>query len=150
VYYTSHKLKLHNEYLVCKVMVKYCRDQARDELWLMMGGGAAAGAAGGVPILGALAFQTSLTAVQVAVVTRISKVYGVDLIPGIGAGAAVGAIMAMGGSQLLFRIAGGVAGVIPGVGGLIQPGIGAGAVKAFGEAAIAYFEQMYPNKIYSA
>ena len=90
-------------------MVQYCRDQARNELWLMMGGGVAAG----------------------------------------GAGAIAGAIMVMGGSQLLFRLGGGVAGVIPIIGGLIQPGIGAGAVKAFGEAAIAYFEKMYPDKIYS-
>ena len=30
-------------------MPKYCRDQARDELWLMMGGGAAIGIAGGYP-----------------------------------------------------------------------------------------------------
>lgn len=130
-------------------MVKYCRDQARDELWLMMGGGVAAGAAGGVPLLGAVAFQGGLTAVQVAVVTRIAQVYGVDLIPAGGAGAIAGAIMAMGGGQLLFRLGGGVAGVIPIVGGLIQPVIGAGAVKAFGEAAIAYFEKMYPDKIYS-
>jgi uncharacterized protein (DUF697 family) len=130
-------------------MVQYCRDQARNELWLMMGGGVAAGAAGGVPFLGAVAFQTGLTAVQIAVVTRIAKVYDVDLIPAGGAGAIAGAIMAMGGSQLLFRLGGGVAGVIPIVGGLIQPGIGAGAVKAFGEAAIAYFEKMYPDKIYS-
>lgn len=115
----------------------------------MMGGGVAAGAAGGVPFLGAVVFQTGLTAVQIAVVTRIAKVYDVDLIPAGGAGAIAGAIMAMGGSQLLFRLGGGVAGVIPIVGGLIQPGIGAGAVKAFGEAAIAYFEKMYPDKIYS-
>ncbi|MDB9453085.1 hypothetical protein PN478_14005 [Dolichospermum circinale CS-534/05] len=130
-------------------MVQYCRDQARNELWLMMGGGVAAGAIGGVPILGAVAFQTGLTAVQIAVVTRIAQVYDVDLIPAGGAGAIAGAIMVMGGSQLLFRLGGGVAGVIPIIGGLIQPGIGAGAVKAFGEAAIAYFEKMYPDKIYS-
>jgi uncharacterized protein (DUF697 family) len=143
--------KLHTKLFqqVCNFMVKYCRDQARNELWLMMGGGVAAGAAGGVPFLGAVAFQTGLTAVQIAVVTRIAKVYNVDLIPAGGAGAIAGAIMAMGGSQLLFRLGGGVAGVIPIVGGLIQPGIGAGAVKAFGEAAIAYFEKMYPDKIYS-
>ncbi len=130
-------------------MVQYCRDQARNELWLMMGGGVAAGAIGGVPILGAVAFQTGLTAVQIAVVTRIAQVYDVDLIPAGGAGAIAGAIMVMGGSQLLFRLGGGVAGVIPIIGGFIQPGIGAGAVKAFGEAAIAYFEKMYPDKIYS-
>lgn len=56
----------------------------------------------------------------------------------------------MGGGQLLFRIGGGIAGFIPGIGQIVQPTIGAGAVKAFGEAAIAYFENMYPDKIYSS
>ncbi|WP_392476289.1 hypothetical protein [Nostoc sp. C110] len=131
-------------------MLKYCRDQARDELWLMMGGGAAVGVAGGVPVIGALTFNAGLTAVQAAVVTRIAQVYNVDLIPAGGAGAVAGAIIAMGGGQLLFRIGGGIAGFIPGVGQVVQPAIGAGAVKAFGEAAIAYFENMYPDKIYSS
>lgn len=130
-------------------MPKYCRDQARDELLLMMGGGAAAGVAGGVPVLGAAIFNLSLTAVQAAVVTRIAQVYGVDLIPAGGAGAIAAAIIAMGGGQLLFRIGGGVVGMIPGIGQIVQPVIGASAVKAFGEAAIAYFENMHPNKIYS-
>ncbi len=129
-------------------MDKYCRDQARDELWLMMGGGAAAGFAGGVPLFGAAAFQASLTAVQFAVVTRIAQVYDFDMVPAGGAGAIAAAIIAMGGGQLLFRLGGGVAGVIPIVGSVIQPGIGAGAVKAFGEAAIAYFEKIHPDKIY--
>ena len=129
-------------------MIKYCRDQARDELWLMMGGGAAIGIAGGVPLIGALAFNAGLTAVQAAVVTRIAQVYNVDLIPAGGAGAIAAAIIAMGGGQLLFRIGGGIAGMIPAVGQVVQPAIGTGAVKAFGEAAIAYFENMYPDKIY--
>lgn len=129
-------------------MIKYCRDQAREELWLMMGGGAAAGVAGGVPLIGALTFNAGLTAVQAAVVTRIAQVYNVDLIPAGGAGAVAGAIIAMGGGQLLFRMGGIIAGFIPGVGQVVQPAIGAGAVKAFGEAAIAYFENMYPDKIY--
>ncbi|MBD2214700.1 hypothetical protein H6G27_33355 [Nostoc linckia FACHB-104] len=129
-------------------MPKYCRDQAREELWLMMGGGAAAGVVGGVPVIGAIAFNAGLTAVQAAIVTRIAQVYGVDLIPAGGAGAIAGAIMAMGGGQLLFRIGGGIAGFIPGVGQVVQPAIGAAAVKAFGEAAIAYFENMYPDKFY--
>jgi uncharacterized protein (DUF697 family) len=130
-------------------MPKYCRDQARDELWLMMGGGAAAGVAGGVPVIGAIAFNTSLTAVQAAIVTRIAQVYGVDLIPAGGAGAIAGAIMAMGGAQLLLRMGGTIAGFVPGIGQVVQPTIGVAAVKAFGEAAIAYFESRYPNKIYS-
>ncbi len=131
-------------------MIKYCRDQAREELWLMMGGGAAAGVAGGVPLIGALTFNAGLTAVQTAVVTRIAQVYNVDLMAAAGAGGIGGAITAMGGGQLLFRIGGGIAGFIPGVGQVVQPAIGAGAVKAFGEAAIAYFENMYPDKIYSS
>jgi uncharacterized protein (DUF697 family) len=129
-------------------MYKYCRDQAREELWLMMGGGLASGAAGAIPIFGAVAFQGSLTAVQAVVVNRIAQVYKFDIIAAGGAGAIAGAIIAMGGGQLLFRIGGGVAGMIPGIGGLVQPAIGAGAVKAFGEAAILYFENIYPNKIY--
>ncbi|MDV2995174.1 MAG: hypothetical protein N4J56_004828 [Chroococcidiopsis sp. SAG 2025] len=115
----------------------------------MMGGGAAAGVAGSIPVIGVAAFQAGLTTVQFAVVIRIAQVYQVDLIPAGGAGAVAGVIMAMGGGQLLFRIGGGIAGVVPFVGGLVQPAIGAAAVKAFGEAAIVYFEQIYPNKIYS-
>ncbi len=130
-------------------MVKYCQDQARDELNLMMGGGLAAGVAGGIPVLGAATFNVSLTAIQALVVTRIARVYNVDLVPAGGAGAIAAAIIAMGGGQLLFRMGGTVAGLIPGIGSFVQPAIGAGAVKAFGEAAIAYFEDRYPNKIYS-
>ncbi|WP_242054080.1 hypothetical protein [Nostoc sp. FACHB-888] len=104
-------------------MPKYCRDQARDELWLMMGGGAAVGVAGGVPVIGAFTFNTGLIAVQASVVTRIAQVYNVDLIPAGGAGAVAGAIIAMGGGQLLFRIGGGIAGFIPGIGQIVQPTI---------------------------
>lgn len=131
-------------------MPKYCRDQAREELLLMMGGGALTGVAGGIPVVGAAAFNVSLTAVQAAVVTRIAQVYDVDIIAAGGAGALAGAIIAAGAGQLLARVGGTIAGFIPGVGGLVQPAIGAGAVKAFGEAAIAYFENMHPNKIYSS
>lgn len=129
-------------------MTTYCRDQAREELTLMMGGGALCGVAGGIPVVGAGVFNASLTAVQAAVVTRIAQVYDVDIIAAGGAGALAGAIIAAGGGQLLARVGGTLAGMIPGVGGLVQPAIGAGAVKAFGEATIAYFENLYPNKIY--
>jgi uncharacterized protein (DUF697 family) len=114
----------------------------------MMGGGAASGVAGAVPFFGAVAFQGTLTVIQAAVVTRIAQVYKFDLVAAGGAGAIAGAIIAAGGGQLLFRIGGGMAGMIPGIGGLVQPAIGAGAVKAFGEAAIAYFESIHPDKIY--
>ena len=67
--------------------MKYCRDQARDELLLMMGGGAATGVAGSIPIIGAGVFNASLTVVQAAVVTRIAQVYNVDIIAAGGAGA---------------------------------------------------------------
>lgn len=130
-------------------MPKYCRDQARDELWLMMGGGATAGVIAGVPAIGALTFHTSLAGVQAAVVTRIAQVYDLNSIPAGGAGAIAAAITAMGGGQLLFRIGGTIAGFFPGIGQVVQPAIGAVAVKALGEVAIAYFENMYPNKIYS-
>ncbi len=129
--------------------MKYCCDQARDELLLMMGGGAATGVAGSIPIIGAGVFNASLTVVQAAVVTRIAQVYNVDIIAAGGAGALAGAIIAAGGGQLLARVGGTIAGFIPGIGGLVQPAVGAAAVKAFGEAAIAYFESMHPNKIYS-
>ena len=115
--------------------MKYCRDQARDELLLMMGGGAATGVAGSIPIIGAIAFNTSLTVVQAVVVTRIAQVYNVDIIAAGGAGALAGAIIAAGGGQLLARVGGTIAGFIPGIGGLVQPAVGAAAVKAFGEAA---------------
>ena len=38
-------------------MNKYCCEQARDELWLMMGAGATAGLTGGISTLGAIALQ---------------------------------------------------------------------------------------------
>ena len=120
--------------------MKYCRDQARDELLLMMGGGAATGVAGSIPIIGAGVFNASLTVVQAAVVTRIAQVYNVDIIAAGGAGALAGAVIAAGGGQLLARVGGTIAGFIPGIGGLVQPAVGAAAVKAFGEAAISYFE----------
>jgi uncharacterized protein (DUF697 family) len=129
--------------------MKYCRDQAREELLLMMGGGAATGVAGGIPIVGAGVFNVSLAAVQAAVVARIAQVYEVDIIAAGGAGALAAAIIAGGGGQLLARVGGTIAGFIPGVGGLVQPVVGAAAVKAFGEAAIAYFESMHPDKIYN-
>jgi len=130
-------------------MPKYCRDQARDQLWLMMGSGATAGVAGWVPVIGVLTFQTGLAGVQASVVTRIAQVYDVDSIPAGGVGAIAAAIMAMGGGQLLLRIGGTIAGFVPGIGQVVQPAIGAAAVKVFGEVAIAYFEYMYPDKIYS-
>ncbi|WP_414551439.1 hypothetical protein [Anabaena sp. CCY 0017] len=40
-------------------MPKFRRDQTKDELRLMMGGRLAAGMAGGVPLIGAIAFNTS-------------------------------------------------------------------------------------------
>jgi len=120
--------------------MKYCRDQARDELLLMMGGGAATGVAGSIAIIGAGVFNASLTVVQAAVVTRIAQVYNVDIIAAGGAGALAGAVIAAGGGQLLARVGGTIAGFIPGIGGLVQPAVGAAAVKAFGEAAITYFE----------
>lgn len=129
-------------------MTKYCRDQAREELLLMMGGGAATGVAGSIPVVGAGVFNASLTVVQAAVVTRIAQIYDVDIIAAGGAGALAAAIIAAGGGQLLARVGGTIAGFIPVVGGLVQPAVGAAAVKAFGEAAIAYFESMHPNKIY--
>jgi hypothetical protein len=72
---------------IATCMYKYCRDQAREELWLMMGGGAASGVAGAVPIFGAIAFQGSLTVIQAAVVTRIAQVYKFDIVAAGGAGA---------------------------------------------------------------
>jgi hypothetical protein len=56
-------------------MLKYCRDQARDELWLMMGGGAAGGVASGIPVTGALTFNAALIVVQASVVTWIAQIY---------------------------------------------------------------------------
>lgn len=130
-------------------MLKYCRDQARDELWSMMGYGAATGLGGGIPGIGAITFNTGLTAVQAAIVYRIAQVYDEDLIPAGGAGAIAAIVVAMGGGTALARIGGTLAGFVPGIGSLVQPAIGAAAVKAFGEAAIAYFESRYPDKIYS-
>jgi uncharacterized protein (DUF697 family) len=130
-------------------MKKYCRDQARDELWLMMGAGATAGLTGGISPLGAIAFQTSLAGVQYAVVTRIAQIYDVNLIPASGAGAMAAAIIGVGGGQFLFNMGSIIAGLIPGIGSVIQPAIVAAAVKALGEVAITYFENKYPHKIYN-
>ncbi|MFL9458489.1 MULTISPECIES: hypothetical protein [Nostocales] len=126
-------------------MTQYCRDRAREELSLMMGGGAATGVAGTIPVVGAVVFGTSFTVIQATVIYRIAQIYDVDITdmdiidPGKW-GPGSGAIMA--------AIVGTIAGFIPGVGVLVQPAVGAATVKAFGEAAIAYFENIYPNKIY--
>lgn len=130
-------------------MNKYCRDQARDELWLMMGAGATAGITGGISPLGAIAFQTSLAGVQYAVVTRIAQIYDVNLIPASGAGAMAAAIIGAGGGQFLFNMGSIIAGLIPGIGSVVQPAMGAAAVKALGEVATTYFENKYPHKIYN-
>jgi uncharacterized protein (DUF697 family) len=130
-------------------MTKYCREQARDELWLMMGAGATAGVAGGISPIVALTFQTTLAGVQGVVITRIAQIYDMNLIPASGAGAMAAAIIGVGGGQFLFNIGSIVAGLIPGIGSVVQPAMGAAAVKALGEVAITYFENMYPNKIYN-
>jgi uncharacterized protein (DUF697 family) len=130
-------------------MIKYCREQARDELWLMMGAGATAGIAGGISPIAAIAFQTSLASVQGVVVTRIAQIYGVNLIPASGAGAMAAAIIGMGGGQFLFRMGSIIAGFMPGIGLVVQPVMGATTVKALGEVAITYFEHKYPHKVYS-
>ncbi|MFL9458477.1 MULTISPECIES: hypothetical protein [Nostocales] len=130
-------------------MTKYCRDQAREELWLMMGGGLLTGVGSSVPFVGAFLFQGGLTVVQAIIVTRIAKIYNVNIVAAGGAGALAAAIMAMGGGQFFCRIGGRIAGFVPIVGQFVQPAIGAAAVKGFGEAAIIYFEKMHPNKIYN-
>ncbi len=123
---------------------EYCRDKARKELALMMGGGAVVGA---VPVPGA--FTAGTTAVQIAMVTRLAKIYGFSLEAAGGAAAVAGAIMVFGGANTLSKIAGEASTFIPFVGWLAKPAIAAAATKAFGEAAIAYFESHYPNKIYN-
>ena len=130
-------------------MTKYCCEQARDELWLMMGAGATAGVAGGISPIAALTFQSSLAGVQGVVITRIAQIYDVNWIPASGAGAIAAAIIGMGGGQFLFTMGSIITGFIPGLGSVVQPVMGAAAVKALGEVAITYFENMYPHKIHS-
>lgn len=130
-------------------MTKYCCDQARDELWLMMGAGATAGITGGISPIGAISFQTNLAIIQGMVITRIAQIYDLNSIPASGAGAIATAITAIGGGQLLFNLCSMITGFIPGMGSVVQPVIGAAAVKVLGEVAITYFEHKYPHKIYS-
>jgi uncharacterized protein (DUF697 family) len=126
-------------------MTKLCRDQAREELPLLVGGGAAAGV---MPI--PFFFTAGITLAQIAVVNRIARIYGADGAPAGGGAALAGAVMIAGGADLLSKIAGEVAGWVPFVERVIKPALGAGATWAFGEAAIAYFENLYPNQIYSS
>jgi len=125
-------------------MSEYCRDKARQELTLMLAGGCAAGIA---PIPGAM--TVGLTAVQTAVVYRIARIYDYQVEAAGGVAALVAAIIARSGATFLVgRAAGEVANFIPLVGWVVKPAIGAGATKAFGEATIAFFESLSPNKIY--
>ena len=130
---------------------RYCRDQARDELLLMLGGGAAAGLAGEIPVFGTEAYNIAMTAIQGLIVSRISTIYGMEILAAGGAGALAGTIMAAGGANLLLLAAFQVGNYLPiGVRQLVRPGVSAAAAWGFGEATIAYFETRYPNKIYAA
>ncbi len=62
---------------------------------------------------------------------RIAQVYDYDMVSAAGAGAVAAAVIAVGGGQLLFRIGGGVAGMIPGLGSLVQPAVGAEKREGF-------------------
>jgi uncharacterized protein (DUF697 family) len=129
---------------------KYCRDQARDELLLMLGSGAAAGLAGELPVFGTEAYNVAITAVQGLIVSRIATIYGMELIAAGGAGALAGTIMAAGGANLLLLAAWQLGSYLPlGFRQIARPGVSALAAWAFGEAAIAYFESRHPNQIYS-
>lgn len=129
---------------------RYCRDQARDELLLMLGGGAAAGLAGEIPVFGTEAFNVSITAVQGLIVSRIAAIYGMEILAAGGAGALAGTIMAIGGANLLLLAAWQLGRYLPpGLRQIARPGVSAVAAWAFGEAAIAYFESRYPNRVYT-
>ncbi len=126
-------------------MVQYCRDKAREELMLLIGGGAASGV---VPVPGA--FTAGTTAIQILVVNRIARIYGFSVEAAGGAAAVAGAIMLAGGASTLGKVAGEAANFIPIIGWIAKPAIGAATTKAFGEAAITYFESRYPDKIYDS
>lgn len=125
-------------------MIQYCRDKARQELNLILAGGAATGIA---PIPGAMTL--GLTALQTAVVYRIARIYDYKVEAAGGAAALVAAILARSGaSWAVGRVAGEVANFVPVVGWAIKPAIGVGTTKAFGEATIAFFENLSPNKVF--
>jgi len=126
-------------------MTKLCREQAREELILLAGGGAAAGVLTISPL-----FTASMTLAEIAVVNRIARIYGVDLAAAGGASAAAGALMIGGGAELLSRISLEVAVRIPFISQVVKPVLGASTVWLTGEAAIAYFESRYPDKVYSS
>lgn len=124
---------------------KYCRDKAREDLPKMIASGAVSGA---VPVPGA--FTAGTTVIQLYVVKRIAEIYGVNIeeMPG-GIKAIATAIAALGIGSTVGKVAGEAASFIPVVGWLAKPAIGAATTKAFGEAAIAYFENIYPDKVYA-
>ncbi|MEP0792369.1 MULTISPECIES: hypothetical protein [Cyanophyceae] len=135
-----------NEFCLEKANVsKLCRDQAREELILIMGAGAAAGVID-IPFL----FAAGMTFAEIAVVNRIARIYDVDVVAAGGASALAGAVMVGGGADALYKIAVEVSSNIPLISKLIKPALGAGAIWSFGEAAIAYFETQYPSKLYSS
>lgn len=123
---------------------KYSRDKAREDLPRMIATGAASSA---VPIPGA--FTAGTTVVQLYVVKRIAEIYGVKVeeLPG-GVKAIVTAVTALGIGSTVGKVAGEAASFIPVVGWLAKPAIGAATTKAFGEATIAYFENIYPDRVY--
>ena len=127
-------------------MPEYCHDKAREALNIMMAGACAAGIA---PIPGAM--TVGLTVVQTAVVYRIARIYDFRVEAAGGVAALIAAILAKSGSAILMgRVAGEVANFVPLIGWAVKPAIGAGTTKAFGEATIAFFENIHPNKIYDS
>ncbi|GEM_PF-2108677 len=126
-------------------MSKLARDQAGEELLLMMGGGAAVGF---IPL--PIVFTVGISTVEFAVVNRIARIYDVDIVAAGGVASLAAAVMAAGGGNFLHTIAGEIANYIPipFLKEVVKPVIGAGAVGSFGVATIAYFENLYPGKLY--
>ncbi|OKH22865.1 hypothetical protein [Chroogloeocystis siderophila] len=123
---------------------KYCRDKAREDLPKMIASGAVSGT---VPVPGA--FTAGTTVVQLYVVKRLAEIYGVNVEEMSGGIKAIAtAITALGIGSTVGKVAGEVASFVPVVGWLAKPAIGAATTKAFGEATIAYFENIYPDRVY--
>jgi len=120
-------------------MSKLAKNVSRDYVNTFVVGGAAWSL---VPIPG---HSLVLTAAEATMLANIAKVYGLRLQGAIGSLLFKAIMLKIGGSVLLKGLSE-VLTFVPVVGWLAKPAVSAAAIKGFGEAAIAYLEDAFPNQ----
>lgn len=120
-------------------MSKLAKNVSRDYVNTFAVGGAAWSL---VPIPG---HSIVLTLAEATMLANIAKVYGLSFQGAIGSLLFKAIMLKIGGSVLLKGLSE-VLTFIPVVGWLAKPAVSAAAIKGFGEAAIAFLEDAFPNQ----